>query len=64
MSTVPITYCLGLLSSMAAVHPWFYSSLLKSDGSQPAKPSNLEDDPYEAKAILKINKRGTHAKMN
>ena len=48
---------------MAAVHPWFYASLLKPAGPQPAGPPALEDNYYEVEAILQINKRGTHAKV-
>ena len=49
--------------SMAAVHPWFHTSLLKPAGPQPAGPPVLEDDSYEVEAILQINKRGTYAKV-
>ena len=49
---------------MAAVHQWFYTSLLKPAGPQPSGPPAQEDDSYEVEAILQINKRGTHAKVN
>ena len=57
------TYSLDLLPSMAAVHPWFHTSLLKPSGPQPAGPPALADDSYKVEAILQINKRGTHAKV-
>ena len=63
ISTVPCTYCLDLLPSIAAVHPWFYTSLFKPAGPQPAGPPALEDDSYKVEAILQINKHGTHAKV-
>ena len=63
MSTEPVTYHLDLPPSMAAVHPWFHTSLLKPAGPQPAGPPVLEDDSYEVEAIIQINKHGTHAKV-
>ena len=57
------TYRLDLPPSIAAVHPWFYTSFLKPAGPQPVGPPALEDDSYEFKAILQINKRGAHAKV-
>ena len=63
MSTGPGIYCLDLLPSMAAVHPWFYTSLLKPAGPQPSGPPALEDNSYKVEAILQINKHGTHAKV-
>ena len=57
------TYHLDLLPSMASVHPWFHTSLLKPAGPQPAGPPALADDSYKVEDILQINKRGTHAKM-
>ena len=56
LSIGPDTYCLDLLPSMVAVHPWFYNSLFKPAGPQPAGPPVLEDDSYKVKAILQINK--------
>ena len=38
ISTGPGAYCLDLLPSMVAVHPWFYTSLLKPAEPQPAGP--------------------------
>ena len=58
LSMVPGTYHLDLLPSMADVHPWFDTSLLKSAGPQPAGPLALEDDSYEVETILQIKKRG------
>ena len=58
MSTGPGIYCLDIPPSMAAVHPWFYSSLFKPSG-----PPALEDDSCEVEAILQINKRGRQAKV-
>ena len=49
--------------SMAAIHPWFFNGLLKPAGPQPAGPPALEDEPYKIKAILQINKCGTHSKV-
>ena len=63
ISTELSTYSLDLPPSMAAVHPWFHPILLKPAGPQPAGPLALEDDSYEAEAILQISKRGKHAKM-
>ena len=63
MSTGPSTYCLDPPPSMAAVHPWFYTSLLKPAGPQTAGPPVLEDDSYEFKAIFQINKRRINAKV-
>ena len=63
MSTGPGLYHLDLLPSMAVVHPWFHTNLLKPARPQPAGPSTLEDDSYEVKAIFQINKHGTHAKV-
>ena len=63
MPTGPGTYHLDLLPSMAAIHPWFHTNLLKPAGPQPAGPPALEDDSYKVEAILQINKRGTHAKV-
>ena len=61
MSIGPGTYCLDLPPSIAAVHPWFHTSLIKPAWPQPAGPPALEDDSYEVEAILRINKRVTHA---
>ena len=48
---------------MAAVNPWFYTSLLKPGGPQSTMSLALADDSYEVEAILQINKCGTHAKV-
>ena len=48
---------------MAAVHNWFYPSLLKLAGPQPAGPTALEDDSYEVKAIFQLNKLWKHTKV-
>ena len=48
---------------MAAIHLWFYTSLLKPAGPQPVGPPILEDDSFKVTAIIQINKRGTHAKV-
>ena len=63
ISTGPETYQLELPPSMATVHPWFHTSLLKPAGSQPTGPPAVEEDYYEVEAIIKLNKRGTHAKI-
>ena len=63
MSTGPGTYHLALLPSMAAVHPWFHTSLLKRAGPQPARPPALVDDSYEVETILHINKSEIHTKI-
>ena len=63
MSTGPGTYHLYLPPSMAAIHPWFHTSLLKPVGPQPVGPLALEDDSYKFAAILRIKKRRTHAKV-
>ena len=63
MSIGPGIYCLDLPPSMASVHPYFYISLLKPTGPQPAGPPALEDDSYKVEAILEINKCGTYAKV-
>ena len=52
MSTGPGTYHLNLPLSIAAVHPWFHTSLPKPDGLQPAGSRALKDDSYEVEAIL------------
>ena len=48
---------------MAAVYPWFHTSLLKPALPQPFGPPALEDNSYEVEAILQIKKHGTHAKV-
>ena len=63
MSTGPGIYCLDLLPSIAAVQPWFHTSLFKPAGPQPIKPPALEDDSYKVETILQINKHGTHDKV-
>ena len=55
------TYHLDLPPRVAAVHPWFYTSIPTLARSRSAGPSALEDECYELEAILQINKRGTHA---
>ena len=59
MYTGPGTYHLDLPASMATVHPWFHTSLLKPTGPQPA----LVNDSYKVEAILQINKREIHAQV-
>ena len=49
---------------MATANPWFYTSLFKPAGLQPTWPPVLEDNTQEVEAILQINKRGIHAKVN
>ena len=63
MPTGPCTYCLDPPPSMVTVHPWFYTNLFKPAGPHSAELSVLEYDSYEVKAILKISKRSTHAKV-
>ena len=64
MSTGPGTYHLDFPPSMAAVHAWFHTSLLKPSGTYPAGPPVLVDDSYKVEAILqKNNMHGTHAKV-
>ena len=63
MSTGHGIYCLDLAPSLAAIHPWFYTSLLKPVGPQPAGPPALADDSYEVESILQINKHGIHTKV-
>ena len=63
MSTGPGIYCLDLPPSMAIVHPWFHTSLLKLAGPKPAGLPAPEDDSYEFEAILQINKHRNHAKV-
>ena len=46
ISTGPGTYCLDLLPSMAAIHPWFNTSLLKPAVPQPARGPAMEDNSY------------------
>ena len=58
LSTGPGTYQLALPPSMAAVHPWFHTSLLKLAG-----PPALAYDSYEVEAILHIKRHGIHAKV-
>ena len=48
---------------MAAVQPWFHTSFFKLSSLSPAGKPGLEDNYYEVKAILYINKYGTHAKV-
>ena len=62
ISKGPGTYHLDLQPSMDAIHPWFHTSFLKPAGPHSSRPLTLEDDSYKVKTILKINKRGTHAK--
>ena len=62
MSTGANTYCLDFLPRMAAVHPWFYTNLLKLVVFQLIGLSVLKDNSYKAKTILQINKLGTYAK--
>ena len=63
MSTGPGTYFLDLALSMAAVHPWFHTSLLKPARPHSSGPPTLENDSYEVEAILQINKPGRLAKV-
>ena len=68
MSKENVTYSLDFLPSMAAIHPWFYTNLFKPAGPQPAgpqpsRPPALEDDSFEVKTILQINKHGIYAKV-
>ena len=63
MFTGPGTYHLDLPPRMSAIHPWFYTSLLKPAGPQPAGPYVLEDNSYEDEAIFQINKHRIHAKV-
>ena len=56
MYTGPGTYHLDFPPSMATVHPWFHTSLLKPAGPQPIEPPALEDESYEVEAIFLINK--------
>ena len=63
LSLGPGTYCLDFQPSMAALHPWFHTSLLKPTWSRPAGPPALEDDYYKVKVIIQINKHGTNAKV-
>ena len=48
---------------MAAIQPWFHTSLLNPTGPQPIGTPALEDDSYEVEAILQINKHGTCTKV-
>ena len=64
ISTGSSIHCLDILPSIAAIYPWFYTSLLKLCGPQPAWLPMLKDDSYEVEAIFQINKRGTNAKVN
>ena len=57
------TYHLHLPPSMAAVHPQFYTSLLKPIGPQPAGPPTLADDFYAVEAIFQIKKHKTYDKV-
>ena len=59
----PSTYCLDLLPSMAAFRAWFHTNPLKPARHQYAGPPALADDSFEVKAILQIEKHGTHAKV-
>ena len=52
VSTGPETYQLALPPSMATVHNWFHTSLLKPAGSSHTGPPAVEDDYYEVEAIL------------
>ena len=66
MSTGPITYHLDLPPSMATVHPYFHTRLLKPTGLQPTRPQPsgppaLNDDSYEV--IFQINKYGIYARV-
>ena len=63
MSAESDTYHLDLLPSIASVHPWFYTSLLKPAGLQPTGPLELEDHSYKIEKILQINKHGTNGKV-
>ena len=63
MSTGPGTFYLDFLPSMAAIQPWFHTSLVKPAGPQPVGPPSLEDD-YKVEAILQINKHEPHGKLN
>ena len=63
MSIGPGTYCLDLPPSIAAVHPWFHTSLPKPAGPQPAGLPALVNDSYEVESILKIYKRGKYDKV-
>ena len=62
-STGPGTYSLDLPPTMAAIHPWFYTSLINPAGPQLTGPAALEDNSSEFEAIIQPNKRGTHAKV-
>ena len=48
---------------MAAVYPWFHTSLLKPAGSQSAWLPVMKDDFYEIEATLQITKNGALAKV-
>ena len=52
ISEGPGTYQMDFLPSMATIHPWFYTSLLKPAGPQLAGPPALEDYLYKIEAIL------------
>ena len=57
------TYCLDPPPSMAAVYPWFHTSLFKPDVPHSDLPPALENDSYEVEDIFQINKHGTHSKV-
>ena len=62
-STGPGTCSLDFPLSMAAVYPWFHTSLLNPAGPQPIRPPALVDTSYKLEAILQINKCIIHAKV-
>ena len=63
LSTGLSTNHLDLPLNMAAGHPWFHTSLFKPAGLYSAGPPTLGDGSYVVSGILKINKRGTNAKV-
>ena len=56
-------YYLVLQPSMAAVHPWFHTSLLTPTGPHPSGPPALEDASYKVEVIFQTKKRGIYAKV-
>ena len=48
---------------MDAVQPWFCKSLFKPAEPQPAGLPDLDNDSYEVKDTLQINKHETHSKV-
>ena len=63
MFTIPGAYHMDSPPSMAAVYPWFHTSLLKPAGPRPIEPLALENDSYEVEALFQVNKRRTHDKV-